>query len=193
MKALVLAGVYLLAAIPFGLLVGRRGGVDVRRAGSGNIGATNVLRQRGYAAGVATLLLDAAKGAAGVALAQWIDPQGWLPYAAAAVAVLGHCYPVYLKFRGGKGVATAAGAFGLLSPELVGWSLGVFLLVLVLSRRVSPASMSAAVALPLLAWYQGPPALAMACLPVAAVVLWRHRSNLRRLLAGQEERLGGKG
>ena len=126
LRGLVLLAAYLVAAIPFGVLLGRVGGVDVRRVGSGNIGATNVLRHRGILAGLATLLLDAAKGAAGVALALRIEPQGWLPQAAAVAVVLGHCYPVYLAFRGGKGVATAAGAFAVLSPVLALLSLVVF-------------------------------------------------------------------
>jgi glycerol-3-phosphate acyltransferase PlsY len=191
MQGSVLLAAYLVGAIPFGLVLGRLGGVDVRRAGSGNIGATNVLRQRGAVAGIATLLLDAAKGAAGVALALGVEPQGWLPFAAAVAAVLGHCYPVYLGFRGGKGVATAAGAFGLLSPMLVLLALLVFALVMGGWRLVSAASLAATVALPLLAWVLGPGDLVAASLTAAVVVLWRHKDNLRRLLAGEEERLGG--
>ncbi len=190
LRGLVLLTAYLVAAIPFGLLLGRVGGVDLRRVGSGNIGATNVLRHRGVLAGIATLLLDAAKGAAGVALALRIEPQGWLPQAAAVAVVLGHCYPVYLAFRGGKGVATAAGAFAVLSPVLTLLSLVVFVAVMAGWRRVSLASMSATAALPLLAWSLDRGDLALASLPAAAVILWRHRENMQRLLAGEEERLG---
>jgi glycerol-3-phosphate acyltransferase PlsY len=190
LRALVLLTAYLVAAIPVGLLLGRLGGVDVRRVGSGNIGATNVLRHGGVLAGITTLLLDAGKGVAGVGLALRFEPDGWLPLAAAVVAVLGHCYPVYLAFRGGKGVATAAGALAVLSPVLILLSLAVFVVVLVGWRWVSAASMSAAAALPLLAWSLGRGDLALACLPVAAVVIWKHRDNLRRLLAGEEDRLG---
>ncbi len=190
LRGLVLLAAYLVAAIPFGLVLGRIGGVDVRQVGSGNIGATNVMRHRGVLAGVATLLLDAAKGAAGVALALRIEPQGWLPEATVLAVVLGHCYPVYLGFRGGKGVATAAGAFAVLSPALALLSAVVFVVVMAAWRRVSLASMSATAALPLLAWSLDRGDLALASLPAAAVILWRHRDNLRRLLAGEEERLG---
>jgi len=189
-QVLVLLAVYLLAAIPFGLLLGRLGGVDIRREGSGNIGATNVLRSRGVRAGIMTLLLDVAKGAAGVALALRVEPHGWLPQAAAVTVVLGHCYPVYLAFRGGKGVATAAGAFAVLSPVLVLLSMVVFVVVMAVWRWVSLASLCAAAALPLLAWILDRGDLALASLPAAVVIVWRHRQNLRRLLAGEEERLG---
>ncbi len=189
-RGLVLLAAYLVAAIPFGLLLGRLGGVDIRRTGSGNIGATNVLRSRGILAGLSTLLLDAAKGAAGVALALRVEPHGWLPLAAVLAVVLGHCYPVYLAFRGGKGVATVAGAFAVLSPLLLLLSAAVFVVVAAGWRRVSLASLCAALSLPLLAWILGRGDLAVAGLPAALIIVWQHRRNLRRLLAGKEERLG---
>jgi glycerol-3-phosphate acyltransferase PlsY len=189
----VLLGTYLAAAIPFGYLLGRAGGVDVRRVGSGNIGATNVMRARGRWVGVVTLVLDAAKGAAGVLVARALFPaEHWMPVAAACVAVVGHCYPVYLRFRGGKGVATGAGAFLALSPLAALGSLGVFVLVVGTSRLVSLASVTAASSFPLLAWLVDGRRLALGGLAVALVVIWRHRENLRRLAAGREERLGSR-
>jgi glycerol-3-phosphate acyltransferase PlsY len=192
-EILVLLATYLVAAIPFGYLLGRAGGIDVRRVGSGNIGATNVMRARGRWVGVLTLLLDAAKGAAGVLAARALfPPDHWVPLAAACVAVVAHCYPVYLGFRGGKGVATGAGAFLALSPLAALGSLALFGVVVGTSRLVSLASVAAAASFPLLAWLLDGRRLALGGLAVALVVLWRHRENLRRLAAGSEERLGSR-
>jgi glycerol-3-phosphate acyltransferase PlsY len=186
-----LIGAYALAAIPFGWLVGRLRGIDVRRLGSGNIGATNVLRASGRGPAAATLLLDALKGAAPVLVADALaGPEAWLPVAAGAVAVIGHCYPVYLRFRGGKGVATAAGAFLALSPWRRLIALGVFVAALAATSTVSVGSCAAALALPAAAWARGEGRIALGALPVAMLILWRHRDNLRRVMAGTEPRLG---
>ena len=184
-------GAYLLGSVPFGLLVGRASGSDPRRHGSGNIGATNVARAAGVAAGLLTLVLDAGKGAAAVwAVGRGLD--GPTAAAGAAVAaVLGHVFPVFLRFRGGKGVATATGAFLVLAswPALAAGA--VFLAVVGISRYVSLGSICAAGALPLatgwLAPGRGRVEAAALC---ALLVVLRHGDNLRRLATGTENRLG---
>jgi len=146
---------YLLGSIPFGLLVAKVfGSEDVRKAGSGNVGATNVARVAGPLAGVLTLVLDAAKGSAAVWLAAHVSGEaaGWMVLAGLA-ALIGHCFPVWLRFHGGKGVATAAGMFLMLSPLALLGSLLLFLVVVVLSRYVSLGSIAAAAAMPLLIYF----------------------------------------
>ena len=192
------AGSYLLGSIPFGyLLVRMFTGEDVRASGSGNIGATNVAR-KSPALGIATLLLDAAKGLAAVLLAQALfsGPHRRLIIATAAFfAVFGHMFPVWLKFRGGKGVATSLGAFILLTPKSILCMVGVFLIVAVAFRYVSLASVSAAVAFPLLAWrlheYVDSRQLILIAL-VSALVIWKHRQNLVRIGTGAESKFGTK-
>src|SRR6202166_606886 len=189
---------YLLGSIPFGyLLVKIFKGEDVRVSGSGNIGATNVAR-KSPALGVATLLLDAAKGLAAVLLAQVLfggPHQQLIMTTAAFFAVLGHLFPVWLKFRGGKGVATSLGAFILLTPKS---SLCMVLLSFVIAvafRYVSLVSIAVAAAFPLLAWalheYVDPRQLGLIAL-VSALVIWRHRQNISRLASGTESKLGSK-
>ena len=184
-------GTYLVAGIPFGYLIGRAGGVDVRQHGSGNTGATNVFRTRGKTAGALTLVLDVAKGAAPVVAAWTLFPgEPWVPAAAAFVAVVGHCFPVYLRFRGGKGVATALGGFLALQPAAAVGAVAVFVIVVSWSRLVALGSTLSAAAFPAIAWAAGAPGLALGSLPTAAVILWRHRENLARIRAGTEDRLG---
>ena len=146
---------YLLGSIPFGLLVAHvLGGKDVRKAGSGNIGATNVSRVAGPFAGILTLLLDAAKGAVAVlAAARLTEGSATWMIVAGLLALLGHCYPLWLHFRGGKGVATAAGIFLVLSPLAMFSALAVFILVVVFWRFVSLGSLAAAAAIPLLMYF----------------------------------------
>src|SRR5229473_3045113 len=185
---------YLLGSIPFGLLLSRLfGGGDVRKSGSGNIGATNVARVAGPLPGTLTLLFDAAKGAAAVWLAGRVSNESatWMMIAALA-ALLGHCYPIWLKFRGGKGVATAAGAFLVLcAPALLG-SVIVFLLVVFFWRYVSLASISAAVSMPLLIYllwaphHAPPPVLTFGSLAAAAIIFYKHDGNVQRLVRGEE-------
>ncbi len=189
--ALLLA--YLLGAVPFGLILVRlRTGRDVRQAGSGNIGATNVLRTTGRFWGVATLLLDAAKGAAAVLIAGALTGgEGTTVFFAGLAAVLGHIFPVYLRFRGGKGVATCLGVFLVLSPLALLPTVVVFVTVALVSRTVSLGSISAALAFPLAVWWLDPvtvPQLA-AVLGCSAAVVWSHRSNIARILQGRENRL----
>lgn len=187
-----LIATFAVAGIPFGYLIGRAGGVDVRRQGSGNIGATNVLRSRGRAAAALTLLLDVAKGALPVAAARWLEPQRlWVALAAAFIAVAGHCFTPYLRFRGGKGVATGLGAFLVLQPLAALASLLLFVGTFLFTRIVAAASAGAAIGYPAFAWLLGSPAVALGSLPPVAVILWRHRENFRRMRAGSEGKIRG--
>jgi glycerol-3-phosphate acyltransferase PlsY len=187
-------GSYLLGSIPFGLLLARVfGRGDVRKAGSGNIGATNVARVAGTMPGILTLLFDLGKGAAAVWLAARLSGESatWMMIAALA-ALLGHCFPIWLKFRGGKGVATAAGAFLVLcAPALLG-SIILFLLVIFFWRYVSLASIAAAASMPLLIyllWAPGhapPPVVTFGALAAAALIIYKHDGNIQRLVQGEE-------
>jgi len=189
---------YLLGSIPFGyLLVRIFKGEDVRVKGSGNIGATNVARTS-PALGVATLVLDAAKGLAAVLVARVLfggPHQQLIMTTAAFFAVLGHLFPVWLKFHGGKGVATSLGAFILLTPISILCMVGLFLLIAVAFRYVSLGSVAVAAAFPLLAWalheYIDSRQLILIAL-VSALVIWRHRQNIGRLAAGTEAKIGAK-
>ncbi len=185
---------YLLGSIPFGLLLTRLfGGGDVRKSGSGNIGATNVARVAGTLPGTLTLLLDVAKGAAPVWLAGRFSNESatWMMIAVLA-SLLGHCFPIWLKFRGGKGVATAAGAFLVLCPPALLGSAILFLLVVFFWRYVSLASISAAVSMPLLIYllwaphHAPPPVLTFGSLAAAAIIFYKHDANIQRLVQGEE-------
>ena len=192
----VILGSYLLGSIPFGLILVRVfRGEDVRASGSGNIGATNVARTSPVL-GVATLILDAAKGMAAVALARALFGGANLRLLmtfAALGAVLGHMFPVWLKFRGGKGVATSLGSFLLLAPKSILCIIGVFLLVVAATRYVSLGSMLAAAAFPLLVLLLhdfSEPGQLVLILVASLLILIKHRQNISRLLAGTESRLG---
>lgn len=184
-------GAYLVGAIPFGLLLARAAGVDVREAGSGNIGATNVARTAGRALGLLTLLLDALKGAAPVLVAGLVlGAPAWVQVVAGLVAVLGHVFPVYLKFAGGKGVATGLGVFLALSPVSAGVAVGVFALLFAATRMVSLGSLVGALALVAAAvWLDGRPEVIAAAGAVTVLVFVRHAGNIRRLIAHGENRL----
>lgn len=193
MEALIaFAAAYLLGSVPFGLILTRLTGAgDLRAIGSGNIGATNVLRTGRKGLAAATLLLDLAKGAAAVALVRHYFP-GFEDVAASG-AVLGHCFPVWLRFRGGKGVATLMGVSLALA-----WPIGltyavVWLGTLYATRISSLGGMAAAVAAPLAALAFGAPGYAPVLAPLAALVLYLHRANIARLRAGTEPRIGRKG
>ena len=194
--ALVMA--YLLGSIPFGyLLVKWRTGTDVRASGSGNIGATNVLRTTGRAAGAATLVLDVVKGYAAVTVAAHLTRGNQFWMSAAALAVMtGHAYPVFLRFQGGKAVATFVGAFLRLTPVSLVAVLVVFLAVAAWTRHVSLGSIAAAATFPLAAWLiaQASWPVLVAAILAAAFVIYRHRSNIQRLRKGSEHTftLGGK-
>ena len=188
---LILIAIYLIAAIPTGVVIARlMGGEDVRQKGSGNIGATNVYRVAGKLAGVLTLVGDTLKGFLPLlAFKTWLEPTPTQLGIASAVAILGHCYPVYLKFKGGKGVATALGIFLVLSPKAVFFALIVFILTVAITRYISLGSVLAALSAPLvilLLNHQQP--IFLATLFIAALVIWRHNSNIRRLLDGTENR-----
>ena len=185
---------YFLGAIPFGVILARLfGGTDVRKSGSGNIGATNVARVVGPLAGVLTLIFDMAKGAGAVLLAEKLSNHSarWMMIAGVA-ALAGHCFPVWLRCKGGKGVATAAGVFLVLSPLACLGAVILFLLVVIVWRYVSLGSVSAAAAMPLLIYFlwappHAPPlAVTDGSLAAALLILYKHRGNLERLLAGTE-------
>jgi acyl phosphate:glycerol-3-phosphate acyltransferase len=191
---------YLLGSIPTGFLVAKAKGIDIRSVGSGNIGATNVFRYFGKTAGALVLLADAAKGLAAVLLAAHVFAPAFIPASqpqfregcsilAALAAVLGHNYTVWLYFKGGKGIATSAGALAALVP----WSLliifFVWLIVFVATRYVSLASIAASASLPLAAWitHESPRILTITAL-MAALAIYKHKENIQRLLAGTEHR-----
>jgi glycerol-3-phosphate acyltransferase PlsY len=188
------AAAYLLGSIPFGLLLGKLfGAADVRKAGSGNIGATNVARVAGPLAGILTLLLDAAKGALAVLLAARLtnDSALWMMIAGLC-ALVGHCFPIWLGFRGGKGVATAAGIFLVLCPPAFLGAVILFFLVVLYWRFVSLASISAAAAMPLLIYFfwaphHAPPyVVTFGSLAAALLIVYKHDANIQRLVQGDE-------
>ena len=184
---------YLIGSVPFALILSRRSGADdLRLVGSGNVGASNVLRVLGVKSGVLVALLDASKGAATVALAARLDGGSAAPAVAGLAAIIGHVYPVWLGFRGGKGVATACGVFSVLAPMAAAPAFGIFMVSVWLTRYISLGSVLASAALPPIAWAMGGSAATVAVASAAAVlIVFRHRSNLRRLRAGSERRLGG--
>jgi glycerol-3-phosphate acyltransferase PlsY len=187
---------YLLGSIPFGYLIVRwQKGIDVRATGSGSIGATNVMRNLGVIGFVATFILDVAKGIAAVLLASKLSAEDPVWIAAAAVAaVLGHCFPVWLKFRGGKGVATGVGVFIALAPLQVALVLVGFAIVVAITRYVSLGSILSTAAFPVLVYYMKHPPLAivLGAAGGAVIVIARHHANIGRLLSGTESKVGGK-
>lgn len=191
MIALALLGGYLLGSVPFGVILTRLFGAgDLRQIGSGNIGATNVLRTGRKGLAAATLLLDAAKGAVAVCVARMINPD--LALLAGTGAFFGHLFPVWLGFRGGKGVATMLG----ISLALM-WQVGLAFALAWLGsffafRISSVGGMVGAIAAPLVAWLLGQATMAWVLLLLALVLIWKHRENVQRLIAGTEPRVGSK-
>ncbi len=181
---------YLAGSVPFAFLLARRRGVDLRRRGSGNVGAANVLRTSGVPNAVVAMCLDAAKGALAVLVAQRLSSGLAVPVAGGLAAVVGHIYPAWIGFRGGKGVATAAGVFVVLAPIAVAMAGAVFALVTWATRYISVGSMAAAVTLAVTAAADASPAVAVGAAVAAVVILHRHRGNFGRLLAGTERRVG---
>ncbi len=194
-QALALVLAYLLGSIPFALIAGKLHGVDLREAGSGNLGATNVFRTLGRTAGVAVMVLDIAKGAAAVLVAVALTDNPW-PIAAGALAILGHVFPVWTHFKGGKGVAVGAGALIGLVPAASGVLLVLWILLVVFTRYVSVASIVAALAAAPLAFVFGAPWSYVVFIALAGLfVIYKHRENIVRLVHGDESRIqfGRKG
>jgi len=192
--AIAIVAAYLIGSIPFALICARRwGGADLRRVGSGNLGATNVMRASGVTVGVVVAALDMAKGAASVWLAERLGSGPVLPAAAGLAAIVGHIYPVWLRFRGGKGVATACGVFSVLTPLALPPALAIFAIAVWLTKYISLGSLLASVALPPLVYALGSsaPAVVAAC-AAASIIVFRHRSNVGRLRTGTERRLGAR-
>jgi acyl phosphate:glycerol-3-phosphate acyltransferase len=202
LEAVSLIVAYLLGSIPFGYLVVRlASGADIREIGSGGTGATNVSRKAGKAAGVVTLSLDVLKGAAAVLVSRWLTGEAgtsWIVAAAAALAVVGHCFPVWLKFKAGKGVATGLGVFLAIAPWAALAALAVFIVVVWRTRYVSLGSIIAAAFLPLWlllthTWIEPvgdfAPMMAALC-AVSTVIIFKHSENVKRLVAGEENKFG---
>lgn len=191
---------YFLGSIPFGYLIVRISrGRDVRSSGSGNIGATNVTRVAGRFAGIVTLILDAGKGYFAVWLAiHWFHGSIRWVMTAAVLAVLGHVFPCWLKFRGGKGVATGLGVFLPICWQAMAAAAAVWIVVLAFWRYVSLASVAAAAALPFLVYAFYAPhhaptlAVSLSSVVVGVVIILKHRGNIQRLIAGKEGRLTGR-
>src|SRR5215510_4327000 len=191
---LVILSAYLIGSVPFALLLARRWRVaDLRLVGSGNLGAANVMRTSGVTAGVLVALLDMTKGAASVWLAERFTTSTIVPAAAGVAAIVGHIYPVWLRFRGGKGVATACGVFSLLTPLAVPPALAIFIATAWLTKYVSLGSVLASLALPPLAYATGATGPAVgAASAAAALIIFRHRSNVARLRDRTEHRIGAR-
>jgi glycerol-3-phosphate acyltransferase PlsY len=193
---------YLLGSIPTGYLVARAKGIDIRAVGSGNIGATNVFRILGKPAGILVLVVDGLKGFAASSwlvdfVIQWFavgpDQIEYLRIVAGITAVLGHNFTCWLKFKGGKGIATSAGVYFALAPLAAGIALGAWIIVFALSRFVSMASIAAAVALPTAVWLtQNSWFLGMVTTALGLLAIFKHQSNIQRLLNGTEKRVGQK-
>jgi glycerol-3-phosphate acyltransferase PlsY len=182
---------YLLGSVPTGFILGSMAGVDVRKAGSGNVGATNVARVAGKRQGILTLIGDTAKGVVPVILALQMGANLTTTVMAGAAAFVGHLYPVFLKFRGGKGVATALGVFVALAPVAALVLILMFIAIALSSRIVSVGSIATAMAAPLILWlFSYPPIVVGIAVFIAAAITLRHRSNIQRLLNGTEPRFG---
>jgi acyl phosphate:glycerol-3-phosphate acyltransferase len=194
-------GAYLLGSLPTGFLVAKARGMDIRTAGSGNIGATNAFRVLGKPAGILVLAVDGLKGF--TACFWFCDLVAWwfsvpkpevnaLQIVAGVAAVLGHNFPCWLNFKGGKGIATSAGAYFALAPLATGIALGVWVVTLAASRYVSLASIAAAVALPTAVWLKNGLSLGIVTTALGAMAIWKHKGNIERLLHGTERRMGQK-
>ena len=187
---------YLLGSIPFGYLIVRwQKGIDVRTTGSGSIGATNVMRNLGIIGFIATFILDVSKGIVAVLLVSRItsgEPR-WIA-ASAVAAILGHCFPVWLKFRGGKGVATGVGVFIALAPLQVALVLVIFAIVVAIWRYISLGSIVATAAFPVLVHFlkHAPLPIVLGAAGGALIIIAQHHANIRRLLSGTENRVGEK-
>jgi len=184
---------YLIGSIPFALVLARQRGLDLRKVGSGNLGAANVFRASGATAGVLVAVLDIGKGAVSVLVAEQLsDGPAW-PAVAGLAAIVGHVYPIWLRFRGGKGVATACGVFAVLTPLAAAPALAAFLATVWITRYISLGSVVASVVLPPLTYVTGSSAPVVAAGVAASIlIVFRHRSNLARLASGTERRIGAR-
>jgi len=192
MQGLALALAYLIGAIPVGLVIGLARGVDVRQVGSGNIGATNVMRGLGAGLGLLVFAIDVLKGVAGVMIGRAMGLDGWLLGMSAMFAVVGHSFSPYLAFKGGKGVATTLGAMLAIAPPTGLIALGLWFVIVLATRYVSLASILGAASLPI-SYYLLHPAQTGTLVPVVAlviIVVGRHNENIARLLKGEESRFG---
>jgi glycerol-3-phosphate acyltransferase PlsY len=186
-------GAYVLGSIPFGLLLTKYfGKVDIRKVGSGNIGATNVLRTGNKPLAAATLLLDGGKGALAVFIGQLLNIDPSLPMLMGFLAVIGHCFPVWLKFKGGKGVATALGTILALYWLLGLAMLGIWAIIAAIFRYSSLAALTAFIAAPVLAWFMDKPELLMVTIGFAALIFYKHRENIDRIFKKTESKIGEK-
>jgi acyl phosphate:glycerol-3-phosphate acyltransferase len=192
---LAVAVAYVVGSVPFALLLARHWGIpDLRVIGSGNLGATNVVRASGLRAGMVVAVLDIAKGALSVTLARLLSDQAAAPAAAGLAAIVGHIYPVWLRFKGGKGVATACGVFSVLTPFAVVPALTVFAVTTWCTKHISLGSVVASLALPPMAYLAGSSvATVIAASGASVLIVFRHRSNLMRWRKGQEPRIDGRG
>ena len=182
---------YTVGSVPFAFILARRAGIDVRVAGSGNVGAANVVRTSGLSLGMTVMALDVIKGAATVLAAYAAVGSIQSMAAAGAAAVVGHIYPVWLRFHGGKGVAVAAGAFAVLAPVATVIATIVFVTAVGFTRVVSLGSVAATITLPPAAWIAGAPtSVLVAASGIATLILFRHRHNVRRIARGTERRFG---
>lgn len=187
----VIALAYLVGSVPFAFLLSRRQGIDLRQVGSRNIGASNVLRTSGVRIAILAMGLDAIKGVLAVVVAERLTSGAGTPMAAGLASVFGHIYPVWLRFRGGKGVATAAGVFAVLTPLALGIASAAFVLAVWLTRYISVGSVVAAVTLAIVAVLTDAPGVIEIGSTIAALtILHRHRANIARVLAGTERRVG---
>ena len=189
---------YLLGSIPFGLILTKLAGLgDVRAIGSGNIGATNVLRTGNKKLAALTLLLDALKGTAAVLAGHWLGAHGGVAILASLVAglgaFLGHLFPVWLGFKGGKGVATYIGVLLGAAWKLALVFCAIWLAVALATRYSSLSALLAAILTPVAAWFLDSPALSVLAALMSALLLWKHRTNISRLIAGEEPKIGSKG
>jgi acyl phosphate:glycerol-3-phosphate acyltransferase len=194
MPAIAILVAYGLGSTPFAWLLARQWGArDLRKIGSGNVGAANVFRASGITAGVLAAILDVGKGAASVVVADRLGGGAGTTALAGMAAIVGHIYPVWLQFRGGKGVATACGVFAVLTPAAVGPAFAVFVGTVWITKYISLGSVLASLALPPIAYAMGSPepVVVVACI-ASALIVFRHRSNVVRLRTGTERRLGAR-
>ncbi len=194
MQYLALVACYILGAIPFGLIIGKvTRGIDIRDFGSGNIGATNVLRTLGLGPALFVFFFDTVKGLAAVLLCRMLHMDPWLIVTGGVLSIIGHSFSVFLKFQGGKGVATSLGMIIGLHPTIAGIAFVAWLLIGAISRYISLASIIAAISVPVMMFLWNPPvhpAYRIIAVIAATLIVVKHRSNITRLMNGTESRLG---